>query len=278
MKKLLVGTVYANDSPLQQQWLDLQLKCLSSTTDSYDHVAVLSLPATNDSFQTKTKVLVPPDTTLHASDAHVQGLNLLKDYFVEKKEEYENFLFLDGDALPIRKHWLATLLNRMQPMPKFDQQGVPLPGKDRGRYYEIAVALRCENLETRWHASILFAKKAALDYLTFEIGIVGDDLAGNPEEDVHIPFYQLSRRRLVYPLIRSNQFNLHPLACGVYYDMFYHHSCGSGRWFNLRAKEYYDRIVMPVDDLSHFTTRLFADPQGFIGKLAGWSPTKYGSF
>lgn len=277
-KKLLVGTVYANDNPLQQQWLDLQLRWLAATTDGYDHVAVLSEPAATDYFQSRTKVLTPPDTTLYASEAHVQGLNVLTDYFRGVGDQYDNFLYLDGDAFPIRKQWLGTLLSRMEPTQKYDESGAAVPGKAKGRYYETAVALRCENLETRWHASVLFAKRAALDHLSFKIGVVGDDLAGQPEEDVHIPAYQSGkRRRLVYPLLRSNQFNLHPLACGVYYDMFYHHCCGSGRWFNLRAKSYYERIVMPVEDLTPFTTKLMADPAGFVAKLAGWNPQRYGT-
>jgi hypothetical protein len=59
--------------------------------------------------------------------------------------------------------------------------------------------------------------------------------------------------------------------------MFYHHSCGSGRWLNLRGKSYYDRIVHPVDSIEKFTSQLFTNPAAFVGKLAGWSPNRYPS-
>jgi hypothetical protein len=275
VKNLLVGSVFANDSPLQQKWLDLQMKYLAATTVGYDHVVVLSEPPTSHYFSDRTKVLTPHDTSLKASDAHVQGLEMLTGNFLARRSDYANFLYLDGDAFPIRKQWLGTLLSRMTVTQRYDAFGVPFPST-KGREYEIAVAVRSENLERRWHASVLFAKNSALDHLRFCIGLVGDDIAGNPEEDVHIPVYEKDRKKFAYPLVRTNQFNIHPLAFGVYYDMFYHHCCGSGRWFNLRAKEYYDRIVIPVDDLSPYTEALFRDPNAFVSKLAGWNPARYG--
>lgn len=257
MKKLLVGSIFSDDKPLQKQWLDIQLKYLSVTTDSYDHVAVVSKIATDDYFGSKTKVIYPQDMNLTGSDAHTQGLNLLLEYFRSNQSNYENFLFIDGDAFPIKKQWMLSLLNKMD-------------SKD------IAIAIRSENLETRWHASILFAKRNALDHLSFEMKLVGNDLAGNKEEDVSVPVYQFERRNFVFPLIRTNQFNLHPVACGIYYDMFYHHCCGSGRWLSLRSNDYYNRIVTPIDDLTPITNRLFQNPNEFIKKIAGWSVTRYG--
>lgn len=276
MKKLLVGSVFADDSPLQQKWLDLQLRYLAATTTDYDHVVVLTPGPANDSFTSRTTVLVPEDTTLSGSPAHVQGLNLLRNHFRDREDYYENFLFIDGDAFPIKKQWLGSLLVKMNTTDRFTE-GAATCLSERGNYYDTAVALRCENLETRLHASVLFARREALRHITFEVAEVGYDLAGNPECDVTVPAYQHHRRRLAMPLLRTNQYNLHPLACGVYYDMFYHHCCGSGRWFNMRANDYYDRIVPRRDDLSQFTNQLFADPNGFVGKLAGWSPQRYAS-
>jgi hypothetical protein len=274
VKKLIVGTVYASDNETQQRWLDLQLRYLKATTEDFDHVAVVASGITNSHFHKMTKVLVPEDRTLHASEAHVSGLNLLLSYFREREDEYQNFLFLDGDAFPIRKQWLGSLLYRMEPQQEFDYSGVAMPRRT-GSDYDVAVILRSENLETRLHASVTFVKKSAMRDMSFKIGVAGQDLLCRDEEDIHIPAFQFYRRKLAFPLIRSNQYNVHPLACGVYFDMFYHHSCGSGRWFNLRGKSYYDRIVQPVDSLDKFTNQLFSNPTDFVGKLAGWSPSRY---
>jgi hypothetical protein len=275
MKKLLVGSVFANDSPLQQQWLDLQLRYLRATTPDFEHVVILMAGVTNDSFISRTKVIEPGDKSLGASDAHLRGLNILLDLFKARTSDFENFLFIDGDAFPFRKDWMSSLLYRMKPHDRFEAGGIAMPIKQAGRDYEIAIALRSENLEQRLHASIVFVKGQFLEHVNFADALVGDDLAGNPEGDIHLPNYQWERRRMAFPLIRSNQYNLHPLACGIYYDMFYHHCCGSGRWFNLRAKEYYNRVIQPRDDLTPYTKQLMESPAEFIGKLAGWNPSRY---
>jgi hypothetical protein len=101
------------------------------------------------------------------------------------------------------------------------------------------------------------------------------DLRGNMEGDVCVSAYQNERRRKVWPLMRSNQFNLHPVVCGIYYDMFYHHGCGSGRRdikTMLRSGDYWD---VSADEMSQYTRRLMDNPKEFVGKLAGWRPEKY---
>lgn len=280
MKKLIVGSVFINDSPIQQKWLDLQLKFLSETTSGFDHVVVLSDGVTNDYFEKNTKVLVSENATAKGSEAHCNGLNRLTDYFREHESQYENFLYIDSDAFPIKKNWLETLLNRMQPQDRVDiNTGAILTNKKKGREYDIAAALRSENLESRLHASILFVKKKALQNIVFQFGRSGDDLAGNPELDVYIPKYQKDLRYLAFPLIRTNKNNLHPVACGVYFDMFYHHSCGSGRPFHTRASDdYMSNFIPRLIDVSAFTEKLMAEPCDFTRKLAGWSPIRYADF
>lgn len=280
MKKLLVGSVFADDSPTQQKWLDLQLKFLSETTDDFDHIVVLSDGKTNDYFEQKTKVLIPEDTSPKCNEAHNFGLNRLLEYFKQNQNDFENFLFIDADAFPIKKNWMASLLRKMQPQERIDfNTGAILPNKMKGKDYEIAVALRSENLETRLHASILFVKKKFLDKISFSIGLVGNDLAGNQEQDIYVPNYQYELRHMALPLIRTNKFNLHPLACGIYFDMFYHHACGSGRPFNLRAADNYLASFIPgIIDVSGYTEKLMADPCEFVQQLAGWNPTRYAKF
>lgn len=280
MKKLIVGSVFTKDDPIHQKWLDLQLLFLSQTTSDFDHIVVLSDGATNDYFEQKTKVIIPDDTSLKAHEAHCRGLNLLLEYFRNKSDDYENFIFLDADAFPIKQNWLPSLLMKMNPLESIDTvTGMMIPIGTTSKEYDVAAALRCENLETRLHASILFVKKKALSNVSFSVSQVGNDLAGNLEFDVNIPVYQNKLRDSAFPLIRTNKNNIHPLACGVYYDMFYHHACGSGRIFGMRAANcYLSNIIPTILNVSRFTDQLMKSPCDFIKNLAGWNPSRYANF
>lgn len=274
MKNVLIGTVYANDKDAQPHWLDLQLRFIDATTKNYDHVAIVTEGLTGDAFSSRTKVIVPADITLRWSAAHLQGLQTLLAYFREHQDKYAHFLFIDGDAFPIRQQWLGDLTSKMKPIDLFDDKGFAL--RSRGKSREIAIAMRAENLERRYHASVLFAKREALQYLDFLIGDIPEpDLLGDRESDIYLPTYQTQRRDMVFPLMRSNQHNVHPVACGIYYDMFYHHCCGSGRSFRVRARTYWDRVLEPLEDLEHFTQDLMTDPLKFVSDLAGWNRHRY---
>lgn len=254
-KKLLVGTVFARDNELQRQWLDLQLSFLKETTDDFDHVCILYNQGKSDYFSSKTEVvnLVPfaPDTN---SNAHVVGLNFLAEIFRSRRQIYRHFLFLDSDAFPIRTGWQDILEQKMQ-------------------NHSVALAIRTEDLETRYHASILYAKNECVDGLDFKISTAGTDLLGDPETDIMLPNFQKSDN--VFPLIRSNKYNLHPALFGIYYDCFYHHCCGSGRAYNLRSRDYWDISCEKDINIDSYTTELMNEPNEFIEKLAGWSPERY---
>ena len=263
MKDVLIGSVFANDLGLQPKWLDIQLRFIQETTKSYDHIAVVSEGLTTDEFLFKTNTIVPQNTLLTWSDAHLQGLNLLLDYFKSNSKHYSYFLFLDSDAFPINKNWLNGLKSVLDPQ---SPTGMILPNKK-----DIAVAVRAENLESRLHASILFAKREALQNLHFVFGSAPmQDLMGRSESDIYLSTYE-NNRNLAFPLIRSNQFNVDPVACGIYYDMFYHHACGS-REFKTRSDSYWSKIISHERD---FTQKLIANPVEFVGKLAGWNSKLY---
>lgn len=273
LKDVLIGTVFANDSQKQQDWLDLQLNFISRTTKSYDHVAVVTEGLSNDYFASKTNVLIPPDTSLRLSRAHHQGLQMLLKHFREHSSEYSSFLFIDSDAFPIKKGWWSELMLKLSTSQIFDKSGMALCSKGRER--EIAIALRPENLESRLHASILLAKPTALQHLDFEFGNAPHrDLLSEQEPDIYLPAYESDRRAFALPLMRSNKVNVNPVACGIYYDMFYHHCCGSGREFLVRGQGYWDRVCN-MYDITQFTDKLFANPEYFVENLAGWNPNRY---
>jgi hypothetical protein len=256
-KELLVGTIFAKDDSLQRKWLDLQLKFLKDTTFDFDHVCVLYGESESEYFSSRTEVInirpFAPDTN---SKAHVVGLNFLSEIFRSRRQMYRNFLFLDSDAFPIRSDWQTILENKM-------------------KKYSVALALRTEDLETRLHASILFAKPDSLDELYFKITTSGVDLLGDSETDIVAGDFQESQKYRSFPLIRSNQVNVHPTLCGIYYDCFYHHCCGSGRAYNLRSRDYWDIFCDKDINVNSYTDELMTNPINFVSKLAGWSPERY---
>jgi hypothetical protein len=249
--RLLVGTVFIDASPVQQQWFNLQLRFLTHTTGALDHVTFMSDGSNPGAFSTRSKILSSDRAGLTSHFAHVYGLEQLLGYFRSRADDYDYFLFLDSDAFPVRPRWLAILGERMWAGPP----------------YEIAVALRPENLETRLHACVLLASRAALSHLSFEVALVGSDLAGKPEEDVVIPAYQGERRHRAFPLLRSNRFSLHPLLCGIYYDLFYHNGCGSGRQFSMRGQRYWNHMADEQIDPGLWIDELMMDPDKFVARL-----------
>jgi hypothetical protein len=163
------------------------------------------------------------------------------------------------DAFAIRKGWL-DLFATSKFKPEFD----------------IAAVVRSENLETRLHSSFLLAKPVALGNLCFGVSGVGSDLRGEGENDVNVGnFYQSIYRAKALPLMRSNRYNIHPLLFGVYYDLLYHNSCGTARHFNMRSRDYWDHMVPAEFDVMKTTEELFANPNEFIGRLAGYNPHIY---
>lgn len=254
MSKIAVGTVFIKDDDIQRHWLELQLQFLRATTGNFDHFTYLyGRPSAY--FEKRSNVIYASGESEN-STAHIEGLKSLLAHFRFYKDSYQHFLFLDSDAFPIRKNWLPLLLSKM------------------GGRKHIAVAIRSENLETRWHSSILLANHDALPHLKFDYMNL-KDLSGWPEKDVSLVKYQEELRDRVFPLIRTNQYNIHPHLCGIYYDMFYHHCCGSGRDYNMRSKQYWN-IASPEDiDVFKFTEMLMKDPNSLIAKLAGWKLEEY---
>jgi len=292
-KSLLVGSTFRDARVDQYRWLDLQLRYLHATMppESYSHCCVVNekalvlsgeeapVPGDMGRFHARTTVVddgssfdtrTDPSPT---SGIHIRSLNRLLSYFKDNRHNYEYFLFLDGDAFPIRNHWFSHLSHVMA---------------DWNRL--AAAALRCEALERRWHASILLVHHSALDLLRFSLDLVeGGNIASLQELDVGIGSMQTTMSSKVFPLIRTNRYNLHPIAYGVYYDMFYHHGFGGKRhvvqgkdvkhpWFSLRGESAQGYCAHYIDKhyaWEQYNEDIMNDPQAFIGKLAGWSPRHY---
>ena len=230
----------------------MQLRYLKATTRTeFDHISVLQ-DGDPDSFSNESEVVLSSRGG-GGSVAHMRGLKLLKDHFMRVKDEYEFFLFLDMDAFPIKNNWLSLLDDR-------------LAGQ-----WDLATILRPENLECRFHSSVIFCRLKALEKLDWKIGEVGHDLKGGKENDLHILPYQEELSTRVLPLLKSNKHLVHPLLCSVYWDMFYHHSCGSGRKFRMRSSQYWGHMMPKETPPAAFIDEIMADSNTFIKKLTGWT-------
>jgi len=223
--------------------------------------------------------LFPKQEPEIVSKCHLEGLRHITSHFAKQGPEYTHFLYLDCDAFPIKQDWLPELSSHMEEQPMFNGG---MYSRMVGRSYDIAALVRAENLETRLHASVLLVRRKAFHKVSFKVDTVGIDLRGDAETDIHLPAYEAEEREMAYALMRSNKMNIHPLACGVYYNMFYHHACGSrkktcqtvrGNWLSRAGKPYWE----PFGKLNTegFTTQLIANPSAFIAGLAGWTPNRY---
>jgi hypothetical protein len=183
------------------------------------------------------------------------------EQFRQEIYNYEFFLFLDNDAFPIKKNWLGLL-----------RQALP-------ESKEIAAPIRAENLENRLHVSVIFARQCGIENLKFTRRS-SRELMGTMEKDVHIS-YNFEKREQAFPLLRSNKVNIHPFFCAVYFDIFYHHGCGS-RPSRFRSKAFWDKMCGATTTKGELQVKLrhelFRNPCEFVEKLAGWSTRQYASF
>ncbi len=255
MKNIIIGTVLKDDSPNQMKWLETQLAFIRATTEDFDHVTVVNKRCLFGTFKKfGTTTIYPATQEMGGSRGHQQGLWILSDYFEKLQDKYRYFMFLDCDAFPIREHWLKILDEKM--------------GNK-----ELAAIIRPENMEFRLHASIMLMKPQALPNINFVATKVGYKLDGSVEKDLNVPCYE-ARRDLTFRMVRSNKHNIHPVGCGIYFDMFYHHTNGGDCNHIEGSRFYWDHMIQPTQDLFHFRDELFANPTLFIRKL-GWNPASY---
>lgn len=251
-KTLGIGTVFKEDSPIQRKWADLQSRFIRASEKDAEYVIAYH-GEKSSYFEEIADHTLKPDND--SSNKHASGLRELKKYFLESK--HEHFLFLDSDAFPIRRDWVNLVTKAMSPK------------------HEIASAIRYENLENRIHVCLLYVKsRKYLKNLVFKQRDIGSDLIGSIESDLSVGEYDHSMRAKVFPLLRSNRINLHPMLCAIYYNAFYHHGCGS-RKFCVRSKRYWDKIITCKNDPHFFSdNKLFQDPNKFIQTL-GWKEFDY---
>lgn len=251
MKKILIGSVFG-PSERNQTWYDLQLEFLNKTTNcKFDHVVFLS--GADKKIFSSSQIIGEVENTWEPLEVegktenfcpHILGVQTIIKHF--HREGYDHCLILDSDCFPIQNDWHEKLLEKMG-----------------GKSY--AAPIRTENLDVFPHPSAFFIK--TLCGVRFKPtqwikNLLGEDVLDNGS---CIPMDE------TFPLMRTNKYNPHPIFAGIYYDMFYHHCCGSRTPDTRSTKSGYYDILMSQEEHVRIEQYLFEalkkNPSAFLKKL-----------
>lgn len=228
---LLVMSVYNRES---LPWMPLQKQFLDSTTTSFDFAVFLNHIQSTE-IVSDIKVIGTNFRNCEGPEEHILGLKALLQF--ARSTTYRYFLVLDSDCFPIAS-WQAALT------PYLD-------------HYDGVSVMRVENCSAFPHPCMCyFADPNKID---FEIQ-KHHEFTGDAIHDITCVL------RKCFPLLRTNRRNRHLLAAAVYFDLFYHHGCGS-RQFYMRSIDYYGNIVTNNEDPNRLQEELFADPITFLATL-----------
>ncbi len=248
--KISIGSIFF-DSPRNSVWLDLQQRFIQETTNcDYEYAVYLNHIESDELFRSVELIGHNPNPPaarkgVSISHSHANAISAVVDYFQTREADY--FLILDSDCFPFVLGWPQKLVSKMG-------------------LCSFAAPVRYENLDVFPHPSAFFMSNEFLgrgpDFsvtsTTNLLGDVFDDVAaGISLKDI-------------YPLVRTNYLNLHPVLFGIYH-YFYHHGCGS-RPVTMRtlAAKYYDQYSdnQKVIELENRTfKRLRHNPKSIIHLL-----------
>jgi hypothetical protein len=247
-KKLLIGVTYGNVAA--KHWLETQLKFIKKYTTSFDFAVYLHEVEDKSLFK-KHIVIGSMDGPL-LKTLSVMFKNILE--FFRANKNYDNYLLLDSDCFPVTENWLPKLISIMD-----------------DKWY--AAPIRTENLDYFPHPCGLFIKG---DYINEDIfdftrfvkvlpNFIGKDVGdiGTAIERVN------NGKHILFPLLRTNFFNPHPVMSAIYGNIFYHHGAGSRHPF-YRSTPYYNKMCPEYyKTYSQCHNAFKQDPEGYISRLKG---------
>lgn len=249
--KTLIGSVFSGTG--KSQLLDLQLSFISQNTiNEYDHVCYLTEKAKPANYNKHIKSSIIGQNNLAHKDpskSHLNGLLSILAYFKTQTDYYDMFVILDSDCFPIAKSWDQACYGLLQ-------------------NNDIISCIRTENLDTFLHPCICTFKDVSLiDFQRLEnVNLLGDQTSDNQV----IPLWKSwsDTKAKVFPLIRTNRKNHHPILAAIYGDLFYHHGCGS-RSQVIRSNPYYDKLSINYseDTSACLLQMLLENPCDYISNL-----------
>jgi len=246
MKNLLIVSTFGPDATAD--WKDIQQCFIDRYTTNYDYAVYLH--EVEESAFDDCKILGRTEgVLLHALP---EMFNNIYKYF--RTHEYENYLLLDSDCFPIKHNWQKKLNKVMG-----------------DKWY--AAPVRTDNLDTFPHPCALYIKgeHVAKPIFSFDRKVnFMQNLRGEEVFDIGTGFKtEFDGQHILFPLVRSNFLNAHPMLAAIYGDMFYHHGAGSRTPF-FRSTSYWRSLVSDYEEAGQ---RCFdwvqEDPDGFIAMLRG---------
>lgn len=245
--KIHIITVYYGLTDRNNTWLELQQRFIQKNTTVPYRFSIFA-NGCDDIFD-DLDIIGSEEYSSHHKIGQ-NHLSCLRKAVMEFDESCDYLLILDSDCFPIRPNWHDELSRAMA-----------------HRGYQIAAPYRLENLDKFPHPCAMFMTKKGAMELDLVLTTPDDSmLEGMPNDPT------CSNR--CFPLIRSNRVNVHPLAAGIYYDMFYHHGAGSRNslfritdvlqyWHYPDHQEWVDRAYkLLVEDAESFIASLLKNPLG----------------
>ena len=236
---LAVGSVFSGTGH-NQQWLEMQLDALDRTTSGYDHFVYLN--QADEKIFTRSTIVGQSAVKRDATPSHLEGLHALRDAF--RAGGYKRYLILDSDCFPVRENWVPLLDAAMETAGK-----------------RFASPARVENLHCFPHPAVLYTSDASL--IDFEVE-EGMNFLGEAFVDIACS----GTRSEWFPLIKTNRVSPHQFLAAIYFDIFYHHGCGT-RPFGMRPTtiRYYDHFWPRCDDAVVLFDRIMAERDQFVQSL-----------
>ena len=239
MKELLVASVFSGH-PNDPVWLDLQLRQLTKTTTTFDHAVYLN--AADERLFPNSIVIGSNPSPRLLSEGHHDAAQEVSRFCRDRS--YRHYLIIDSDAFPVHPQWLTILTAAMTSAGK-----------------RFAAPIRTENLDQFPHPSVFFTSDP--EAIVFELR-PSRTLLGREVTDLHAgPGVEGW-----FPLVKTNRLSCHPVLGSIYFDLFYHHACGS-RDFRMRATHarYYDHLIGRFPTPEHLFDELTRDPDSYIAAL-----------
>ena len=236
---LAVGSVFSGTGH-NEQWLEMQLAALDRTTSGFDHFVYLN--QADEKIFYRSTIIGQSNAKREATPSHLEGLHALRDFF--RSQNYKRYLILDSDCFPVRENWMALLDGAMA-----------LAGK------RFASPGRVENLHLFPHPCVLYTADASCIAFGEE---EGTNFLGEKFSDIACD----GPRQDWFPLIKTNRVSPHQFLAAIYYDMFYHHGCGT-RPFGMRPTtiHYYNHFWPRCADPTALFDQLMAERDRFVQSL-----------
>ena len=233
--KILIASVYTEKS---LKWQEIQSSFIkNNTTSDYDHV-IFYHGDKKDFINIKCESTCP-------LEQHVYGIQKILHMF-RNLSSYTHCLILDSDAFPIKKGWDIEISSIM----KLHSCSISCP-------------IRFENLDTFYHPCTIFISG---NDINVDVGI--KPIANLLDYRCNEVIVESSEK--IFPLIKTNFLNPHPMISSIYFNMFYHHGFGSRNFYcrSVHINNYYEEHKL-LNNFDNLTKNIFENPKSFINKILG---------